>query len=147
MPSPVHLACQSFRHTFLLPLSIYSFISCWNSLQSLRIHSPKPRFPHLHLRVASWPCGSDSKESACNAEDPASISGLEDPLEKRMATYSSVLAWRIPWTEEPGGLMGSQRVGHNWAINTFTFWSNRKMTHVLMVGDQQDSLLNSNCTS
>jgi len=39
----------------------------------------------------------------------------EDPLEKKMATYSSILAWRIPWTEEPGGLqsMGSQRVGHN----------------------------------
>ena len=41
--------------------------------------------------------------------------GQEDPLEKEMATYSSILAWRIPWTEEPGGLlsMGSHRVGHN----------------------------------
>ena len=41
--------------------------------------------------------------------------GQEDPLEKEMATHSSILAWRIPWTEEPGGLqsMGSQRVGHN----------------------------------
>ena len=41
--------------------------------------------------------------------------GLENPLEKRMATHSSVLAWRIPWTEEPGRLlsMGLQRVGHN----------------------------------
>ena len=40
--------------------------------------------------------------------------GLEDPLEKEMATHSSILAWKIPWTEEPGGLqsMGSQRVGH-----------------------------------
>ena len=39
----------------------------------------------------------------------------EDPLKKRTATHSSVLAWRIPWTEEPGGLqsMGSQRVGHD----------------------------------
>ena len=39
-----------------------------------------------------------------------------------MATHSSILAWRIPWTEEPGGLqsMGSQRVGHNWVTNTFT---------------------------
>ena len=44
----------------------------------------------------------------------------EDPLEKGMATHSSILAWRIPWTEEPGGLqsMGSQRVGHDWPINT-----------------------------
>ena len=41
--------------------------------------------------------------------------GGKDPLEKEMATHSSVLAWRIPWTEEPGGLwlIGSQRVGHN----------------------------------
>ena len=40
--------------------------------------------------------------------------GQEDPLEKEMSTHSSVIAWRIPWTEEPGGLqsMGSQRVGH-----------------------------------
>ena len=41
--------------------------------------------------------------------------GREDPLEKEMATYSSILAWEIPWTEEPLGLqsMGSQRVGHD----------------------------------
>jgi len=39
----------------------------------------------------------------------------EDPLEQEMATHSSILAWRIPWTEEPGRLqsMGSQRVGHD----------------------------------
>ena len=43
--------------------------------------------------------------------------GREDPLEKEMATHSSIPAWKIPWTEKPGGLqsMGSQRVGHNWA--------------------------------
>ena len=43
--------------------------------------------------------------------------GRADPLEKEMATHSSILAWRIPWTEKPGGLQstGSQRVGHDWA--------------------------------
>ena len=48
--------------------------------------------------------------------------GQEDPLEKELATYSSVLAWRIPWTEEPGGLQstGSQRIGYNWMTNTHT---------------------------
>ena len=48
--------------------------------------------------------------------------GWEDPLEKRMATHSSILAWRIPWTEEPGELqsMGSQTVGHNRGTNTLT---------------------------
>ena len=41
--------------------------------------------------------------------------GRDNPVEKGMATHSSILAWRIPWTEEPGGLqsMGSQRVGHD----------------------------------
>ena len=41
--------------------------------------------------------------------------GWEDPLEKKMATHSNILAWRIPWTEEPGRLysVGSQRVGHD----------------------------------
>ena len=45
--------------------------------------------------------------------------GREDPLEKEMATHSSTIAWKIPWTEEPGGLqsMGSQRVGHDWATS------------------------------
>ena len=47
--------------------------------------------------------------------------GQEDPLEEEMATHSSILAWRIAWTEEPGRLpsMGSQRVGHDWATDTF----------------------------
>ena len=48
--------------------------------------------------------------------------GGEGPLKKEMATHSSVLVWRSPWTEDPGGLqsMGSQRVGHNRATNTGT---------------------------
>ena len=46
--------------------------------------------------------------------------GQEDPLEKGMASHSSILAWEIPWTEESGGLqsMGLQRVGHDWAADT-----------------------------
>ena len=45
--------------------------------------------------------------------------GWEDPLEKEMATHSSIVAWRIPWTEEPGGLQstGSQRVRHDWGTS------------------------------
>ena len=48
--------------------------------------------------------------------------GREDPLEKEMATQSSMLAGRIPWTEDPGEpqSMGSQRVGQDWVTNTFT---------------------------
>ena len=55
------------------------------------------------------PVGQMVKESACSAGDPGSISGLEDPLEKEIATHSSILDWRIPWREEPGGL---QSWGH-----------------------------------
>ena len=48
--------------------------------------------------------------------------GREDPLEEGMATHSSILTWRIPWSEEPGGLqsMGSQRVKHDWSNLTST---------------------------
>ena len=52
-----------------------------------------------------FPGGSDGEESPCNAGDPGLILGREDPLEEGMATHSNILAWRIPWTEEPGGLL------------------------------------------
>ena len=50
----------------------------------------------------------------------------EEPLEVGMATHSSILAWRLPWTEEPGGLqsLGSQRVGHDFTTRTYTTFSN-----------------------
>ena len=59
---------------------------------------------------------SDDKESACDVGDPCSIPwGQGDSLEKGMATNFGILAWRIPWTEEPGGpqSIGSQRVGRD----------------------------------
>ena len=67
------------------------------------------------MRQPGFPGGSDGKESACNAGDLRLIPGSEDPLEKRMAIHSSVVAWRIPWREERGGLqsIGSQRIGHD----------------------------------
>ena len=57
--------------------------------------------------------------------------GREDPLEKGTATHSSILAWRIPWTEKPGGLhpMESQRIGHNLATNTFTLSESLEKYH------------------
>ena len=55
----------------------------------------------------------------------------EDPLEKGMDTHSSILVWRISWTEEPGGLqsMGLQRVGHDWVTDTFTILKYFKLNH------------------
>ena len=52
----------------------------------------------------SFPSGSNSKQSTCNAEDLGLILGREDPLEKGMVSHSSILAWKIPWTEEYRGL-------------------------------------------
>ena len=65
-----------------------------------------------------FPGGSEVRASASNAGD----AGREDPLEKEMATHSSILAWRIPWTEELGGLQstGLQRVRHDWETSLHT---------------------------
>jgi len=59
--------------------------------------------------------GSDSKASVYNAGDPGLSPGLGRSLGEGNAIHSSTIAWKIPWTEEPGRLqsMGSQRVGHN----------------------------------
>ena len=62
--------------------------------------------------------------------------GREDSLEKGMATHSSILAWRIPWTEEPGRLqsMESQRIRHDWATNTRTYtkFKNRQSLSIMI---------------
>ena len=61
--------------------------------------------------------GATVKNPPANARDARELQSLgkEDPLEEQMATHSSILAWKIPWTEETGGLqpVGSQRVGHD----------------------------------
>ena len=66
----------------------------------------------LSFGLPRWQSGI---ESACNAGDEGSIPGSGRSPEDGMATHSSVLAWKILWAEEPGGLqsMGSQRVGHD----------------------------------
>ena len=66
------------------------------------------------LVVKNLPTISGDLGDAGLIEEDAGL-GQEDPLEEGMATHSSILAWRIPWTEEPGGLqsIGSQKVGHN----------------------------------
>ena len=83
------------------------------------------------VHIMDFSGGSDGQQSACNARDPGSIPCWKDPLEKGMATHSSILAWRIPWTEEPGRLesMGLQRVRHD--LVTFT--------HSLIHGPKRES--------
>ena len=65
--------------------------------------------------ILGFPGYSDGKQSPCNVGDPGSIPGSEDPLEKELATHSSILSWRIPWTEGAWWTMGWQRVGHDGA--------------------------------
>ena len=68
-----------------------------------------------------FPDGASGQEAVCSAgdllRDLSSILGWEDSLEEGMATHSTVLAWIIPWTEEPGRLQSIvlHRVGHNWS--------------------------------
>ena len=68
--------------------------------------------------ILGLPGGAGGKEPACHVRSCRRLGfdpSQENPLEKGMVTHSSVLAWRIPWTEEPGGLQstGTQRVGHD----------------------------------
>ena len=71
----------------------------------------------ITILVSHFPGGSDGKESAYNPR-------FEYSLEKWMATHYSILAWRIPWTEESGGLqsIGFQRIRHDWAAKNFAFF-------------------------
>ena len=76
-----------------------------------------PDIEHLVIHLG-FPDGLVGKKSACNAGDQETwvrSLGREDSLEEEMAMHSSILAWEIPWTEEPGGLQSkeSQRVRHN----------------------------------
>ena len=116
-----------FLNAFLPPLLLLINRSAgFPGTQMVRIHQ-KCRRPWFNSWVGKFlrrrdrlptpvflgfPGGSDSKESTCNAGDLGSIPGLAGPVEEGMATHSSILAWRILWTEEPGWLqaMGSQRV-------------------------------------
>ena len=100
-------------HTRVRPSSLHS-----QSLTSGSFHKPLILIHQTTDRMKTTITengGSEVKASACNTGDLGSILGWEDPLEKEMATHSSTLVCRIPWTEEPGGLqfMGSQRVRHN----------------------------------
>ena len=94
--SSVHLIIHTCRHT-VIHMYIHHLIT-GTHITIMRKYSCM----YIHTMMG-FPGGPDDKESACNAADLALIKG--------MATHSSVLAWRIPWTEEPGGLQstGSQR--------------------------------------
>ena len=99
-------------------------------LNSCPLHWLTDSYPLYHqgspkgFKVCSWHLAPRIKHLPAMQETRVWSLGWEDPLEKEMATHSSILAWRIPWTEEPGGLQstGSQRARHDWASSLhFTF--------------------------
>ena len=95
----------------------YSLLGdCFNQVATRGIKTCKGHHPH-YLLHAIQNLSRDSAVKSLSAVQETQVQSLnqEDPLEKGMATHSNILAWRIPWKEEPGGLqsMGSQRVGHD----------------------------------
>ena len=95
-----------------------------------------------------FPGTASGKEPACQCrrhETWVWSLGWEDPLEKGVATHSSILAWRIPWTVEPCGLKstGLQGVGHNWSdwIHTYTHTHTHTHTHTVSIGPSSASSL------
>ena len=109
-------------HALEKEMATHSSVLAWripgteepSGLPSMGSHRVGHDWSDLAAAVATG--GSDGKESTCSAGDPVRSLGQEDPLEKEMATHSSILAWKIPWMEDPGRLqsVGSQRVGHDW---------------------------------
>ena len=98
----------------------------------------------IHRLYSGFPGGSDGKEYDYNVRDSCSVPGSGRSLEKGMAAHSSILAWRIPWTEEPGRLqsMGSQRVRHDlatkqqWTIVEYLYyktslWKSKNSVHFI----------------
>ena len=75
------------------------------------------------LGCQGFPGGLDGKQSSCSMEELGLIPGWERSLEEGMATHSRTLAWRIPWTEEPGRLHWGLRIEHNWVTKYSTAWA------------------------
>ena len=100
----------------------------------------------LHHLILLWFCLCNKLSEQCYSEHTSMLMRgvLRDYMEKAMAPHSSTLAWKIPWTEEPGRLqsMGSLRVGHDWATSlslfTFMHWRRKwQPTPVFLPGESQ----------
>ena len=85
---------QHFKSSYKFCSFLFTFIHSACNPLDLRSFS----------KIRGFAGGSDSKESVCNMRDLGSIPVWEDPMEKGTATHSNILAWKIPWIEEPGRL-------------------------------------------
>ena len=96
-------------------------------MSGIHCHAPAPStsgYASGYLTVQASLVAQTVKRLSRMRETWTRALGWEDPLEKEMAIHSSTIAWKIPWTEEPGRLqsMGSQRIGHNWVISFHLPW-------------------------
>ena len=105
--------CSAF--SYCKGVTTFKLFTC----QSLSRKSPTQFLWEFIHRKATFPGGSVVKNPPAVHETWIRSLSQEDPLRKGMATHSNILAWRISWTEEPGGLqsMGSQSVEHDWESN------------------------------
>ena len=98
-----------YLHSFLFIFCVFAIGFCF--VFTMRLTYNNLQVSHVAQLVKNLPAVQETWVRSL---------GWEDPLEKEMETHSSILVWKISWTEEPGGLqsMGSKRVGHNWATNS-----------------------------
>ena len=103
---------------FLFPFYFLYLVTMYQFLMSMNLFL---FCTQIHLHWASIVAQTVKNLPAVQETQVRSL-GQEDPLEKVLASHSSILAWRIPWTEEPDRLQSmGHRVRHNWVTNTFTF--------------------------
>ena len=119
-------------HSVIISLPVDRHVGCF---QSLTVSNKDTMASLVGQRIKRLPAMEETQIQSL---------GGEDPLEKEIATNSSIFAWRIPWTEEPGRLQssGSLRVGHDWATSlslfTFTHWRRKwQPTPVFLPGESQ----------
>ena len=110
-------AVNIISFTILTSSTVSTFNYCSLKYQNMSPNEKMSEWISLPLSGGSFLVSGAVKYLPAMQKTTAWFLGLEDPLEKRMATHSSILAWRIPWTEQPGGIQSiwSQRIRHNWA--------------------------------
>ena len=120
---------KRFRKSLFIRIRLYkNYLFSWHitALQCCASFCSKTVWISCkHTYIWGFPGGASGKGATCQRRRHESwvyTLSWEDPLEEGMVTHSSILAWRIPWTEGPGGLqsLGSQRVGHDWSNSALT---------------------------
>ena len=107
------LSFQIYIHRHMVYSSIYMYIDIWIVIYICTyIYIHMCVCVYIYIYICGFPGGTSGKEPACQCRrlrDTVSVPGWDDPLEKGMATHSSILAWRISWTKEPGELQSTDR--------------------------------------